>query len=439
MAEEAEQLVQAGAEAEVPILRREKRPEKYDPYWLDSKLQREWPENPELWDNLRFFALYSRDEGVFGFREGNVHRMSRRRWIERFLSVVTPDGKLIPFVLNDSQRRLEAEILRMERAKIPVRIDILKSRKQGFSTYIAAFATHFACTTPNARSLIISHRRDLSKDIYGGVRKMATSMRKKRGGYWEFYFESQTAERLIWGAPLHSRITVDSAESKEPGRGLTAQLLHESENPSWPSADDKIAAVRSVVASELGTYRFSEATAKGDSNQFAREFKEAWRTNRPGMPIRLGIRAIFFPWYYDQKARWSHIHKRPLPPELEAEIRSSLDEDEKVLLETRYLRRGHGLVNVDIDQLACRRHFFEEKCGRDRNRLYEEYPSTPEEAFRSSGARFFDPLVLAKARKGVAEPVWRGELVDPEGDALMMLRLPDIMQMERGEVSEVVD
>jgi len=422
-------------------LRSEMPDPEFDPAQYAIELKREVP-SEALWDNHRFARLFSKDAGVYGPRKGNPRRIGLRRFVERFFFVKTKDGDVQPFILNDSQRRLLAEIVRMERAGVPVRLIILKARQQGFSTFIAALAAWYCLTRKQARACLVAHRKQTSQVIFGKVRLMIRSMVKQDRKRWTFELLSDTGSQIVFDEPIFSQIVVDSAEVAEPGRGDTVQFLHESESPSWKDASSKIAALRQILPSSLDTYGFCESTAKGDSNQFAREFKAAWKKSRPGKPIVLGWRAIFFPWYFDQGYRWSSIHRKALPPELEQDIRETLDEEEKALLETTYLRRGHGIVHVDFDQLAWRRYALAELCQRDLNRLHEEYPATPEEAFIASGARFFDPLLIKRMRDAVSEPLWRGEITDPEGDALLVRRLPGSgpdMEVEDAEEVEVVD
>jgi len=65
-----------------------------------------------------------------------------RRDDEYFLKynvkIVNKEGDQIPFVLNNTQKRIEAKIKELESQGIPVRIIILKYRQGGISTYVQA-------------------------------------------------------------------------------------------------------------------------------------------------------------------------------------------------------------------------------------------------------------------------------------------------------------
>src|SRR5215813_3835328 len=60
-----------------------------------------------------------------------------RRFCAESLTVEDMQGRLVPFVWNPAQDKLD-EAIRKQRAKrLPVRIMILKSRRVGFSTGVA--------------------------------------------------------------------------------------------------------------------------------------------------------------------------------------------------------------------------------------------------------------------------------------------------------------
>ena len=55
-------------------------------------------------------------------------------YIENCLKIKTKSGTVVPFRLNDAQRKLYAVAKRQQDAGKPVRLIILKARQLGFST-----------------------------------------------------------------------------------------------------------------------------------------------------------------------------------------------------------------------------------------------------------------------------------------------------------------
>lgn len=379
-------------------------------------------------DNWRFWKLYNREKGVFGFRRLNPWGLSRREWIEKFVRVQlkgTEDsgsGKVGPLILNEAQRRLEAQVLRMERAGLPVRIITLKARQEGISTYIAACMLWFVFCNENVSGLIVAHKKDVSKSIFERVRTMLREMRKTEQARWGFSLAASSRQELVLGRPFFSSITVESAESAEPGRGMTIQFLHISEAPSWKDASVKADALLQVLPDEPGTYGFNEATAKGPEGWFPDEFQRA-KQRMEGLSsgghstAGFGWVAMFFPWYIYQAYRWTSVYKRDLPSDLANQIRATATPEELDLLQTSYLRRGVGWTQVDIDQLAWRRYAIENKAHGSLQAFFYEYPSTPAEALMVGGSPFFDPIALAGMRKhSQRPPIWVGTIEDSEGE-----------------------
>lgn len=378
-------------------------------------------------ENWRFYHLHNQKRGAFGWRDGNPWRMRRRDWFRLYVRIKNKAGDIVPFELNESQRRLEAQVLRMERARLPVRIIIGKARQQGFSTYVAAFQLWFISTRMHARGCIIAHRRDTSKVIFSRLRLMVNKMPRVplRGGKtdeqvkrWEFDLPHSSRQELVFGDPMFSECVIDSAEVDEPGRGDTIQVLHMSETAMWKDAARKAQALLQVLPSLKDTYGFNESTAMGDTGWFCESFKRAWgrqtdptKTTKEESGADAGWYAVFFPWYFHQEYRWSVINSKPMPEDLEQHVLDTLDDDEKALLHCRYLRRGIGWVTVDVDQLAWRRYAIDNLCNGQLGQLHTEYPSTPEEMFVASGSPFFDPQKIKHIEQTmVAEPILSGEL-----------------------------
>lgn len=423
---------------EAPILRRE---QDVGVDWIELEAEVcRITGDAQLRENHRFFKLYSAEDGIYGWRKGNPWGMSRRRWIERFIWVKNkggvdddgnpvPAGKIIPFRLNAAQRRLEAQIVRMERANLPVRIILLKARQQGMSTYVEAFQLWFAMTHAHGRGLIVAHRKETSKILFSRLKLMVQKMRKESGALWEFKLPYASRQDLKFGAPIDSEVVVDSAEVDEPGRGDTVQVAHLSESPMWKGAEAKADAIMQVIPEEPGTYAFNEGTAKGAVGWFHDEFWKGWESQyglssggeeSEGSSM-VAWHSMFFPWFIHQEYRWTRVHQRDtLPPQLLHELKESLNDDERWLLEQSYVVRGVGWVQVDYDQLAWRRYAIANKCRGSLDTFHQEYPAKPEEAFLASGRPIFDYHLLREQRqKCMADPISTGSLVDPEGEEQM--------------------
>lgn len=384
-----------------------------------------------------FWRTYGTEDGWFGKKrprnvwsrdsKGNLirlkARMRRREWIESHVMIRDKRGKLVPMVYNPAQRRLEAWVLRMERAQIPVRIVALKCRQIGWSTYSEAFALYMCLHEAYMSALIVADTQERAKMLL----QIAHIAREHIPRFdddkesWEFKMKAEARYSIAWAAPMNSEIQITSSESGSAGRGGTRRFVQMDEKAFWTDAQEVMAALGPSLPSMPGTYGFSISTANGDYGLFRDEFMAAWKLRHIKFADRLksietAAIAIFFAWFENPEYRWTvQFNQKRLPDELAAEIEKSLDEEERWLLEQRYFQRGVGWKQVDLDQIAWwRAALHGDVCHGDRNMRRQEYAYSPETCFVSSGRRVFDPEILGKYAREVTQPQSRGSLVQGE-------------------------
>jgi len=421
-------------------------------------------DDPQIQDNHLFHLLFSREHGLYCDMPGR-RVLRRRKWIERYFRVRDEKGKIVPLILNHAQRQLEATVLRMERAGIPVRVQILKARKEGVSTYVGALAMERGLRSEYFRSLIVAHKQDSAKILLGMVNIARQKMPKSASAAWDFKMKSQAKRSLEWEAPLYTEMTITSADADNPARGGTPSLCHLSESAFYPKSDETAAAILSSLPALPGTYAFDESTANGAGGKFYSDFWEAWKERETPLGTRSNPWvALFFPWWTHDSYRYSRSYGagRPVPVEMHKAIVNARDGEEDWLLRRKYLRRwrpddeweqvsvteteelkltrdgkivgfwrnqekgrtkwrrkGVGWQKVDVDQLVWRRMKMADKdfTGGDdpRAKFDQEYPSRPEVAFASTGAPLFDQVEISRRLDAMAasKPVFRGTLTSP--------------------------
>lgn len=424
-------------------------------------------DDAQLVENHLFWGLFNRKSGLFGDSAGIksewlrsirfTRRMRRRQWIERFFTIRQENGTLGPLILNPAQRRLECQVLRMERARVPVRLQICKARKQGFSTLIQAYMFERSMREQHFEGLIVANNKDLAEKLVRIAEIARKQMRKEGEARWDFSMKSTARSGLMWGDPFDSVLRITSAEVDEPARGGTPSMIHGTETAFWKDAERKQPAVFSSLPALPGTYAFDESTANGQANQFCNDFWKAWANREVPFHERENPwNAVFFGWWEHPSYRYSLSYGAGQQSQkMPTTIR---DPEERWLLTQKYLRRwspddeweqvefheveeididrngnivgtykvkrsgkkwrrkGVGWRNVDHDQLAWRRTKIQDKdCGGDINKFNQEYPSRPEVAFTSSGSPLFDGAVIdqkladARARK----PIFIGSMSAP--------------------------
>lgn len=425
-------------------------------------------------DNVRFLGLYGVEDGLITreypiYRRGPDGRLAkrvgrdgrtylevvgtrqlplrRRQWIETCCMVRAKSGKLVRMKLKPAQRRLEAWILRMERAGVPVRIIILKARQMGFSTYIEAVVFEHTVRNRRSKSLVVAHDDETATEVLQITHTMRDEI-PRRGQAWRFGMRHTATYHLAWGPPMYSQIKIASAKKKNPGRGFTVSVMHLSETAFWDDAAKKAQSLLNTLPRLQGTLAFMESTANGAVGYFY----EMWRAARAevGKPLNRRTVAwvpVFFPWYEDPDYRWSSTigAGQELPEDMQLEILGTLQNEEHWLLQQKYLRRwrpddawervpvtlsdgtigekwrrvGVGWQPVTLDQVAWRRTQIVELKGdplrpETWNSFHEEFPATEQEAWLATGRAAFSSSLLLEAMQRAREPDFRGRLVTPD-------------------------
>jgi len=301
-------------------------------------------------------------------------------------------GNDIRFKLNNGQRKLLKELMRMFDKKLPIRIILLKARQWGGSTLTQVFMFWIqARHMKNWNSLIAAHQNQASTNIRAMLRKAVTNYP------WEPLsltpFEGTQNIKII--SERANKITIGSMQTPESIRSDDIAMAHLSEVGLWRKTEGK--KPEDLIQSILGTIDMKpmtmvvmESTAKGVGNFFHQSWTEAKRTG--------SYTPVFVAWYEIEKY---HI---PFADEIERiELIKTLSTDEFDLWE-----QGATLEGIK---------WYRKKLGEykgDRVSMCSEFPSNDVEAFQSSGARFFPMRVIAQARRFCKPPLFRGDIY---GDA----------------------
>ncbi len=401
-------------------------------------------DSPEQQRLNHFFLLYNRERGVFGDRRGNQWRMSRREWIERLVVIVDKKARPIPFVYNQSQRNLEAILLRQERRGAPRRVVILKVRQNGISTYTLAVFLHAMLTMANLNLRVVTDREELCETLLGRVKLMFTRLRMSSGASWSLTPDKSNRDMIVMGPPFNSRIQVVSANTPNPGFGETNLYVDMEETSKWPDAEEKGKGIELALPEVPESLAIDVSQAKGNTGYFADKFRRAWykqqglampddlrREDGSGVDYGIGWAAMFIPWFLHEEYRWTKIGSNPsaLPSDIRARIERTLTPEERILLAQRVHIRGAPPKNVDYDQLAWRRYYIAEKCNGNIQTFHEQCPAFPEEALLASGRSAFNlEHVQHKMTAHVRPPIQVGRIVDDAGE-------PRILEDRHGEVS----
>lgn len=265
------------------------------------------------------------------------------------------------------QGPIVAEVERQYNAGKPVRIIILKARQLGCSTITEAILFLWAFIHPGSFNQIISFEKIQTEYLYEMTRR-----------YWETGpFKAvypgtryNSKQQIVWEDPPGSSIKVDTAGKDEVARGTTVHACHSSEVSKWGDATDSIIpGLQEAIPYEHGTFWLLESTANGVGGYYYDTWQAAVAGESDFVPM-------FFPWFlHDEYEVREHFLRY-----------QDLDDEEQELVEFM-LRQGVERDRV-LGKLAWRRKKIAGFPG-GVDQFHEEHPSTPTEAFLSSGSNVF--------------------------------------------------
>lgn len=322
-------------------------------------------------------APYDRDLTLGVVINGRRAEVPAYRFMEKFLFVQDEEGRKVPFRLREEQADLYREICLQRREGKPVRVDILKARQMGFSTFIAALIFTMCSFTPGKSAVIVADVAEHASNLFRKYRFFYESLPDElRLGH-----VSSNAKELILrhrgGLTSSIRITV---QGESAGRSGTYQFLHLSECAFWKDMSGTLTSLLQTVSSANGgSMVFLETTANGFN-----DYKRRWDADASG---DTPYKALFYPW-------WGHASYRRKPIEGQ---------------KARYPWEGPLAERYGLDQAQIA--FYREKYQEldfDMDLLRQEFPSSPDEAFRSTGASVFSPEAVAARKESVlrASPRW---------------------------------
>ena len=303
----------------------------------------------------------------------DLARRDPRKIIESMFFIVNKAGKKVPFIFNAPQ-----SLYYNERT---ARDDILKARKEGFSSMILAIFTCKFLFVPNSVCACVSHREEDTKRLLDKVYYFIENLP------FEVELEKASSSRLRIKS-MNTDFIIGTAGSKTFGRGDTIHNLHLSEFAHYPNWEMVTGLLNAVPDDLENTYIVKETTANG----YGTPHHMAWLDEKRGDSV---FKPIFFSWAQN--------------PEYQMEVKPGVVFTE----EERSLQEAYDLTD---EQLMWRRWKISSMSPTQdysREDLFkQEYPMTDNEAFLSTGRPIFDPETLEWYEQAICmKPIKRGELV----------------------------
>lgn len=328
-----------------------------------------------------------------------------------------PNGGAGLMYLNDAQRLLVTELIHdLLVDRLPVRYIILKARQMGCTTILLAFQFWLTLILPGFIVLFIidKNKHNVTKKEmvfrwYREVLREHTASFRHDGTPITISSIDQTMGIVILSNG--SKFIFESAESKNPGSSERTSSLHCSEAPKWPEGRDQFveASIKPTLPTAPYTIHVNESTAEGIG-----KFKRDWARAQRGEEH--GYKAIFIPWYYSSEysmevpAGFSYL-------EHDEEVKDTDPETGDEISERAYAKK----YKLSRQQVYWRRSQIKLTFGGDRILFDQEYPTTPEHAWRSVSSHYFPMKLLKQVENTLPTPVFTGKI---RSQSLLQATLP---------------
>ena len=307
-------------------------------------------------------------------------------YFSKYLKVMTLDGEIVPLDVNIAQQRVLNTIYEyQEKNDLPVRAIILKARREGVSTAIAARFFLEINEYPNRFANVVSADQEATSKVFRMSQLFQNQMPEDKK--LETVYSSK--KEIVYSEPHNSQLVMQTAGKQVLGRGGLTHLLHLSE-VAFYSGDPKaaLAGIFQEVPEKPRTWIVLESTANGQGGLYYDMWTSAvndWkRTKNPK-----GWLPIFLPWFIfpDYQFKIPDDTKIVIGSPHDAAINAVWCEDEEELTEK---------YKLCPEQLYWRRMTIRNKCQGDLDLFNSEYPSSASVAFVSTGRNVFNQTHLAR-------------------------------------------
>lgn len=299
-------------------------------------------------------------------------------------------GKEVKFVLRRAQRKLLKVLVETLFAMKPIRIILLKARQWGGSTLIQLFMSWIQLFhRKNWNSVIAAHIEEAARNIRSMYTLMAERHPKEVQEVRFKAFEGSTKNKQI--VDRGSVIYIGSMERPNSLHSGNYKLVHCSEVGLWKATKERkpsdfVNSFEGSVPLEPFTVVALESTAKGTGNFFHTTWQGAERGENAYTPI-------FVAWWEID------MYTKPFRDFKEMKMFvESMNANELYMFSL-------GATLEGLNWYREKRMSYENDWD-----MQEGFPSTPEEAFVTSGRKAHHPLIVKQMEVFAKKPEFIGEM-----------------------------
>ena len=301
-------------------------------------------------------------------------------------------GRDTAFTLNRPQRIYLKAMEELRTDGKPIDIILLKARQWGGSTLTQLYMLWIQLVhKKNWNSVICGDIEKQSSIVAGMLAKVISRYPQWAcGGKRLTNTPYQGAQKTRVISHSNSRYSLGSAQKPDSLRSEDISMAHLTEVGLWKATqgkkpEDLVQSIFGSIAAGPYTMKVIESTAKGVGNFFHRTWIDATEQRNNFTPV-------FIPWFTID------LYSKPLKENEYISFVESMDEYEQHLF----------ALGATLEAIAWYRDKRREMP--DEWRLFSEFPSTPAEAFQSSGRRVFRIPYVNNARQSCLPPAFIGDI-----------------------------
>ncbi len=336
---------------------------------------------------------------------------------KKYFKIRDKKGKLVPFILNKAQKILLKLFQADYKAEKTLRYIILKARQKGISTFWEAVMYWLATTNELFKGTIVGQDNDAADNLFEMTKRYHENF-----PITHKFIEDRNNRKELRLKEMNSVIEIQTAEGGgKVKRSDTIQAAHLTEVEWWRDARITLLALLQTVPEEPRTLVVLETTANGIGGPYYNRWQVAYGvglSDDMSEDEKLEYEGasdyvpIFISWLIDNEYTREFISdkdRQRFVSDLGNPKFNAYPDEEKLLMAER---------GASLEHLNWRRKMITDKCDGDVPMFHQEYPSTPEEAFVTSGRPVFNVNICninftlaAKLERNGEQPLRRGDLV----------------------------
>jgi len=302
-------------------------------------------------------------------------RENPRKFITNYLKIATktPGAPMQNIKVWQGQDTLLNNIEQKIKNQERIRLVILKSRQRGISTLVAAMIFADCYNKDNMRGFLMAHDLDTTEGLF---RKHVDFLRYLPSEL-QIKPKRSNQRELVW-EEIGSELIIGTAGAKNTLRGRPVHWFHGSEAAFYHDLWTVKVAMEGSVPDLPGTGIIWETTAFGTGNAF----HTLWNMAAEKDSI---YEQVFLKWQDEEDCQLIFPTQRELDEYLEDAYAKKPD-----LIE----RQKH--YNLRPEQAAFWYHTWKNSYAKDDQKMGQEFPCDPIEAFVSTGSPVFPSKVTAE-------------------------------------------